>query len=388
MVRKSSRKIGKIAALVGTEKIGVFKYPVPEVKEDAMLLEVAEAGICGSDLHFYRHPELYDYMKLPTVLGHEVVGRIVETGSKASEVIYVFNGLLEEGDKAVVLGASFCLKCWWEITFGAPLRTICLNRPKVHLGCDDWPHFIGGFADYLYVKPGSFMIKVPEDMPWEKAVLTQPFTTAIRAVEKAMSLPAWLYGVTIPFDGVVVVLGSGTQGILTAAATRIVGAKKIVMTGWPSHRLKLAEKLGVVDETFDISKTTMEERVKEVKEISKNKLGVDVVFECAGAPEAFKEGLKMLRPYGILVSLGNVELDRTIEFSPAQITLNNIIVYGINNAPPQYLMKALNTINKHDEIPFDKIVTHKFQVEETQKAFEAAARQEGLKIVVTGPAER
>lgn len=82
------------------------------------------------------------------------------------------------------------------------------------------PYFTGGFGDYLLLGPGSWIWKIPDDVPWEAAVLTEPFSMGIRAVERALSLPSWKNEQTMAFGGTVAVLGAGAIILIGAPAAR------------------------------------------------------------------------------------------------------------------------------------------------------------------------
>jgi len=383
---------GKLVQIIGKNQIEVFEQKLPEVKDDGIIMEVGLAGICGTDLHIIENADRKEFKsELPITLGHEVAGRIVKMGRKANEVM-LCDSPLKEGDKIVIYVFLPCNNCWWDKKFGSDHTLICEDpRPGYFSHSDKWPYFVGGWGEYMYVQPGTWIWKIPEDMSFEMAVLTEPFSMGIRAVEKALSLPAWKNMQTMSFGGVVAVLGSGAIGILTAIAAKIAGAGKVILSGGPQRSLQIAKEIGAADEIINIFETTPEERIEKVKKLSERGYGADVVFETAGVPDAFLEGLEMMRKLGTFVELGCLIDDgRTVSLNIArQIVQKDIALYGVVSQPPQEFTKSLKTMQIFkDRFDFARIITHKFPIENAEEAVSLAKdpHNKGIKTTFTGKA--
>lgn len=243
----------------------------------------------------------------------------------------------------------------------------------------------------MYIQPGTWIWKVPEEMPFEMAVLTEPFSMGIRAVEKALSLPGWKNMQTMAFGGTAVVLGSGAIGIFTAIAAKIAGAGKVILSGGPHKNLQLAKKIGAADEVINIFETSAEERIEQVKQMSEGGYGADVVFEAAGVPEAFLEGLEMTRKLGTFVELGCLIDDgRTVPLNIAKhIVQKDITLYGVVSQPPQDFSKSLKTMEIYgDRFDFSRIVTDIFPLDDVKEAVDRAMdpHNKGIKIAFQGKA--
>jgi len=383
---------GKLIQVVGKNQLEVFEQELPEVKDDGILMEVGLGGICGTDIHIMANADSEPWKSgLPLNLGHEVVGRIVKMGKKAQESM-VCDDHLQEGDRVVICVFVPCGNCWWDRKFGADHTLICEN-PKLRYNtlADQWPYFVGGWGEYMYIQPGTWIWKIPDSMPFEIAVLTEPFSMGIRAVEKALSLPAWKNMQTLSFGGVAVVLGSGAMGILTALAAKIAGAGKVILSGGPEKSLRIAREIGAADEIIDIFHTTGAERLKKVRELSEGGYGADVVFGAAGTPEAFLEGLEMMRKLGTFVELGCLIDDgRTAAINVAKhIVQKDITLYGVVSQPPQHFTKSLRTMDRYrDRFDFSRIVTDIFPIDKVQEAIDIAKDQhhKGIKIALFGKA--
>ena len=253
------------------------------------------------------------------------------------------------------------------------------------------PHFLGGWADYFYVQPGSWFWKIPDEIPDEAAVLTEPFSIGIRGVEKAMSLPGWKNEQMLAFGGVVAVLGTGAIGVLTALAARIAGAGTIILLGPCSYSLNLARQMGIADHTINTRESSAEERIAEVRSLGRGGLGADVVFGAAGRPDAFVQGLEMLRKAGTTVEMGNfLEMNQTVPLDVARlITRKELILYGVANQPPQYWEKALRTMaSTRNAYDYSRLVTRMFPLEDYEQALRAGDDYEtrGIKLALSGVA--
>ena len=380
----------KLVRVVGKNRIEVSEEELPEVKADSILIKVELSGICGTDLHILENADSERFKgKLPMTPGHEVTGTIVRIGSKANEAM-ICGPSLKEGDRIVIYVFLPCNNCWWDTKFGVNHTLVCESpRPGYFFPSDRWPYFIGGWGEYMYIQPGTWIWKIPKDMTFEMSVLTEPFSMGIRAVEKALSLPAGKNMQTMGFGGVVAVLGSGAIGILTALAAKVAGAGKVILSGGPQESLEIAKAIGAADETINIFETTPEERIERVRKFSEAGYGADVVFEAAGVPSAFIEGLEMTRKLGTLVELGCLIDDgRTVALNVArQIVQKDITLYGVKSQPPQDFTKSLRTMEVlAGRFDIARIVTHKFPIEEAQKGIDLAMdpRNKGIKIVFAG----
>lgn len=382
----------KLVRVLGKNRIEIFEEELPEVKDDGILMEVGLTGVCGTDLHILENADSEQFKgKLPMTPGHEVTGRVVRMGSKANDTM-ICDASLKEGDRIVIYVFLPCNNCWWDTKFGVNHTLVCESpRPGYFFPSDRWPYFIGGWGEYMYIQPGTWIWKVPQAMPFEMSVLTEPFSMGIRAVEKALSLPAGKNMQTMGFGGVVAVLGSGSIGILTAIAAKIAGAGKVILSGGPRKSLEIAKEIGAADETINIFETTPEERIGRVRRSSEGGYGADVVFEAAGVPSAFLEGLEMTRKLGTMVELGCLIDDgRTVALNVArQIVQKDITLHGIKSQPPQDFSKSLRTMEiARDRFDITRIVTHKFPIEEAEKGIALAMdpRNKGIKIVFMGNA--
>ncbi len=373
----------KALVLEDIGKLKLKEYPRPVIGEGAILLEMTLCGLCGTDIHLYGGNMKIPY---PVIPGHEFVGKIKELGERA-EKFEVKGQLLTEGDLvAVVPGTNaFCGNCYF-CRFMPHKPTYCTNRRVmgVNLTSDTPPHLLGGWAEEIYVDAIHYWVyKVPEDMPEEVAVLAEPMAVSCRAFERAYSP-----GVPTSGDGFgpgdsVIVQGVGPIGLLAIATAKIAGSGNIIAIDMVDERLMMAEKLGA-DHLIDMRQfVDLDSRVNEVKRLT-NGLGADVVIECAGVPAAFKEGIELTRRGGRFVEVGHYTDPGNIEINPHTICMKDIDILGSWAYPPTQFDTALQLLRRGmEDLPLDKIITHKFKIVDAKKSIETVKKQKGIKMAIT-----
>ena len=176
----------RACVLVEPGKIEIQNFDIPEVAEDSALLKVESCGICGTDKHILLgHSPTAPF---PFVAGHEFIGTIVKLGKKASEVMAVFGGPPQEGDRVAIAPASMpCGRC--DFCLNMPQRpSFCPNRFVYGLtSTKKHPPMFGGYSEYVCLYPRTYVFKLPKNMSMKRAVLMEPVATALRAVERAYS---------------------------------------------------------------------------------------------------------------------------------------------------------------------------------------------------------
>ena len=319
------------------QEFAIREYDVPDPHPTALVIKQELAGICGTDLHNWQNGFDRD-----TVLGHENVGTIVGMGRDVT-TDYLGNKV-QEGDRIIFRPG----------TDGNEGAYGFYYEP------DQPPHFVGGFADYIYLgKRGTQFIKT--SLPPEVAVLTEPFTVGVHAVIRGQ----------IEFGDTVVVQGSGAIGLVTTICAKVSGAGKIIVVGGPAARLELARKYGA-DVVIDIEKVTAaEERTELVLAETTQGRGADRVFECAGFLPATPEGLGYLRKGGIFVEVGHFVDMGTLEFNINQsLMVRNCRLEAIWGSGNEHFVRAMPILEKL-EFPYAEMVSHILPLEQVQAGFQA-----------------
>jgi alcohol dehydrogenase/L-iditol 2-dehydrogenase len=248
--------------------VEIREIPKPTIGDDDVLLEVANVGVCGSDLHQWTADHSWP-VNYPVVLGHEFGGHIIETGKNVD--------LWKEGDRVVSETAAI----------------IDVNNPLSKQGLYNLDPSRKGFgygvngAMTRFVKvPARCLHKVPDRLPFEQACLTEPCSVAYNAVVMNSNIK--------PGDRVIV-LGPGTIGILCAAMAKLCGAEVAVVGLENDHiRLKIAQQYGC--ETIVGKASTWAQQ--------QDGLGVDCVIDAAGVSATLQMALELVRPNGQITKVG------------------------------------------------------------------------------------
>jgi threonine dehydrogenase-like Zn-dependent dehydrogenase len=220
-----------------------------------------------------------------------------------------------------------CGRCYYCVHY--PERANKCLTPVYYgryLGFDKPPHLWGGFAEYVYVDldmlPGTKIYKLPDDMPLRLGSLSEPLTSCIRALNRAVRAGGFSWGDTV------VIQGSGPIGILAIAAAQEMGAGRVICVGAPEEpRLKLACKFGA-QATVNIEEVTdVQQRIARVRDIVGG-FGADLVMDCSGHPSAGPEGIEMLRDGGTYVEMGQFTDSGSIATSWHRICAKDLNVLG------------------------------------------------------------
>lgn len=368
----------KYAVVSEPGRVEIRECSMPEPEKGDMLAKVLMAGVCGTDVHlvYSKKPFPWREPRYPFRIGHEWVGSIYAMGKEFIKED-AFGNQLKEGDRIVAYPSTWaCGSCYACRILLQP--NLCL-RPAFRRSL---PDSMSAFSEFFYIPEGSVIFKIPDSIPTEVAVLTEPMAVALRAIERAFAP-----GVPDRFQGMgpgksMVVLGSGTIGVLLVILGKISGAYPIIVIGGPENRLKLCRKFGA-DMTICISDVPEEERVNKVTDATLRGLGADIVFEVAGVPSAFVDGIRMTRPGGTLVEVGHYTDRGTVPLNPLDICKKDIQIFGCWGYGPQQFGEALRIFESRiGDIPFSEIVTHRFPLNDLQNAIETAKEQSCVKAVI------
>lgn len=372
----------KTVTLVAPGELAIVEQEQPRLEPDQMLLRVDMAGICATDLEVLDLRKPFPCMDLayPFACGHEFVGTIVEMGPRAPR--QSLNGQpLAVGDRIMTSWpmTNYCGRCYYcRILFQPQL---CVGSPEVPTS----QAVGGGWAEYYQMPPGLPVLKLPNGMSFEVGVLTEPMAVSIHALDRAHEP-----GVPARFEGfgagaTAVIQGAGTIGLLITAMAKIGGATNIIVVGSRARRLDMARRFGA-DHIIDIQEMqSPEERARRVRELSPFGEGADVVFEAAGKPAAFTEGLDMVRRGGTYVICGAVAGERTINLNPAVLAYKEIRLLGSWGNPPSSYARAIEVLHAYRKtMPFDQMITHRYPLSQLEEALAMARNHdESVKVVLT-----
>ena len=372
------------ATLVAPGELVLRRFPYPSTLEPgAVLVKMLASGICGTDKHTFRgETEQYagtDHARstpFPIIQGHENVAVVVEIGDGGA---VVFDGSpLSVGDRVVPAPNRACGKC--EFCRGDFPYYFCrdLENYGNSLTCADPPHLFGGFAEYMYLRPGTPVFKVPMGLPDEVAVLTELF-----AVTHSLDLAA-----RMPRPGgfragdTVAVIGVGPVGVVHVAKAALLGASRVIGVDRFDARLSIASDLGATDCVVAADGTNV---AGEISRLTEGR-GVDVVVDATGHPSSFETAMSVLRDGGTLLEVGAFVDLGPVGLNPADLLGRNLTLVGVAGEDARAYDATLAMLAaNYRRVPFHRAVTHTFPLSRAAEAMQTAlAAGDAMKVVI-GP---
>ncbi|MEU6147093.1 L-idonate 5-dehydrogenase [Streptomyces sp. NPDC047081] len=330
----------------GQGDLRVEELTAPAPGPGQALVAVRYGGVCGSDLHYWRHGGVGDFrLREPMVLGHEVVGTVVSYGAGASGPV--------PGTAVAVHPATPCGVCP-ECADGR--RNVC--RDTRYLGsAARFPHVQGGFAAQVVV-PAEQLRAVPVGLDLRRAALAEPLSVALHAVRRAGEVAGRH----------VLVTGAGPIGCLVVAAARAAGAARVTVTDLLPEALRYARAAGAdtvvrADDPDDAGWPSE----------------VDVAVEASGVAAGLDTCLRLVRRGGVVVQLGMLPPGQS-PFAGNLVVSREIELRGAFRFDAEF-DAALDLLAA--EPSFDALVSAVVPVREAESAFALAAdRGRSCKVLI------
>ena len=362
-------KTARVAMLTQLEKFELKEYPIPPLGDDDILVKVEGCGVCGTDAHeFKRDP----FGMIPVALGHEGTGEIVAMGKNVKKDSA--GKPLNIGDKVVT---CMIFKDNPDITM------FDLNKQNVGgadvygLLPDDDIHHNGWFADYIFVRKGSSIFNV-SDLDLDSRILIEPCAVLIHAVERAKTT-----GI-LKFNSRVVVQGCGPIGLICIAILRTMGIENIVAVDGDEKRLAFAKEMGA-DNSVNFKNFKGQEELAKGVEAAFGGYLADFAFQCTGSPVGHANIYKFIRNGGGLCELGffinggDATINPHFDICAKEITTVGSWVYTLRDYATTFdFLKRAKAIG----LPMEKLITHRYPLEEINEALKTNLAMQGLKIAV------
>jgi threonine dehydrogenase-like Zn-dependent dehydrogenase len=326
----------------------------PRIKDPGdVIVKVEQTAICGSDLHVYHGRE--SGLDEGTVMGHEFTGEIVDLGKAVKNH--------SKGDKVVSPFSTNCGQCYF-CDIGLTAR--CVNG-QLFGWVEGGMGLHGAQAELVRVPyADSTLVQIPEGIDSKHALLAGDIlSTGYFCAENAEIRPGGLY----------VVIGCGPVGLLTIMAAFEQGAQHIVAIDNVNARLEMANQLGAVAWHLN------ENPVLYILEKTHG-IGAEAVMEAVGSPGAQDLAIKLVRPGGIISTVG-VHTSHDFSFSPSDAYDLNL-TFKIGRCPARYYMDILMPKLLDWRWDLDKIISHELPLKEGPRAYEIFDRKEdnALKILL------
>jgi len=366
----------RAATLVAPRTYEIRDYPFPtELEPGAVLLRMTASGICGTDKHTYRGEtvqykgtEMERTTPFPIIQGHENLG-VVEAVGPGGALAHDGRPLLP-GDRVVPApnrACGVCRNCQRNDPY-----YLCRNLENYgnSLSCTEAPYLFGGWSEYLYLRPGTPMFRVPDDLPDDVAVLTEIFAVT-HSLERVAALRR--PGGFLPGDTVAVV-GVGSLGMSHLVKAALMGAGRVIAVDKSPKRLALAQRLVGAD-TVLVEKTVTGEDPDvraQVLDLTGGE-GADLVVNATGFPGSFALATTLVRDAGSILEVGAFVDMGAEAFNPAQICGRSLNIVGTGGEDVQAYAGTLALLTRHQSsISFAEMVSHVFRIADAQQAMETS----------------
>jgi putative phosphonate catabolism associated alcohol dehydrogenase len=360
-------RTGKAAVYEAPNTPFILKeFPVRPTRRGEVLVRVTMSTICRSDIHSYegRRPN-----PCPGILGHEIIGTIEEIGQGIEKDMR--GDPLKVGDRITWSEYFFDGQCYYREVLDMPQKCHGVRKYGHDLAEED-PHFLGGFAEYCYILPGTWILKLPDDLSDEEATPLNCGVATMASVTEAAK---------IGLGDAVVIQGLGLLGLYGAAMAKARGARCVIGLDAVASRLQIAKKFGV-DHTIDVACIGAKSAIEQVRNLCPPD-GADAVIEVCGVPDVIPQGLQMLRTGGRYVLGGLVNPDANVTIDANMLVKRWITMRGIHNYHPRHLIQALEFVMANrNRFPFKEIVDSKFALRDLDDAFKKASERRVLRAAI------
>ena len=328
----------KVATWRGEANFTIDEAPDPVPEAGQVVVKVDTVGICGSEVHmtqglFPGEP--------PRILGHEFSGVVVETGAGIDSSV--------RGRGVVAIPTwvcGDCAGCW------AGMRNIC-----------EAPLRTFGLAEYA-VMPEYNALEVPADLDLETAAIMEPSSCCLSGLEMF----------EMPQDAVVLVIGAGVMGLMTAAFAKLRGARTVVVSEPIESRRNIAAQMGA-DQVIDPTSDDLEGLIMDLTD----GLGAHVVCEAVGTPALVGQAIRLTRPRGNLQLVGVNPAGSALPADLFDLHFREITIRGAFGGGESY-QRALDLLPQVPAV--DQVVTSSYPLEQVHEAFEEASNPAGIKVAI------
>ena len=327
--------------LHGIHDLRVESVPAPGAPgPDQARIRINQVGICGSDVHYWEHGRIGDFIvREPMILGHECAGTVAEVGSNVKH--------LKTGDRVA-------------LEPGVPRLSTSISHYYMKRGeynlCPDIFFFAtppdhGSFCDYVN-HPADFCFKLPEGVSLEEGAMIEPLSTGIYSARVA----------PVTMGDTVAITGAGPIGLMNLLAVRSAGAANVIISDTVPERLKVARRIGATRTVTG----SAEELKAAAREMTEGR-GADVCIEAAGHPTALNACIAAARPGGVVVLIGMPAGDT------ATINVNDLIIREVKLRP---IFRYNNTfptgvqLLASGKVDVKPLISRRFQLAEVPQAFE------------------
>jgi L-iditol 2-dehydrogenase len=300
------------AVLYGKEDLRIERLPVPVAGAGEIVVRVAAALTCGTDLKVYRRGYHAKMLKPPIQFGHELAGTVEKVGGGVTQ--------FRTGDRVVALNSAPCDQCYY------------CKHGQQNL-CDDLLFNNGAYAEYIRI-PARIVEKntlhIPEGVPFEHAALTEPLACVVRGLEE-----------TNPQQGdSIAVIGAGPIGLMFMHAAQLAGLHVIAVVK-RDEQVEAAKTFGAEGV---VQITAVQDVIAAVRALTPGGRGVDIAVEAVATPAAWQQAIEMVRKGGTVNFFGGCAAGTKVELDTNRLHYNDITLKATFHHTPGTARRAFDLI--------------------------------------------
>lgn len=342
-------------------------YSIPELSnENEAIVEISLSTVCGSDVHTWLGHRPFP---TPSILGHEMVGKIIQLGKKLTHDF--LGNSLSLGDRITWSMTASCGNCYYCKIAKLPQKCTKLFKYG-HVNSDESPHFTGGYAKFVNIVNGSYIFKIPNDLSDKEVV---PLMCA------GATITSGLDAVNFSQCDYVVVQGCGALGLYACAFSKELGAKTVISIDIDEKRLELSKEFGA---DITINPNVEKDIISKIREITEGR-GADYAIEVAGIPKVISDGIQFLRIGGTYILLGAIYPGNEVTLDSSTIITKCLTISGRHNYDAIHLKNAIALVRQSkNKYPYEKIVgpIFEFTKDGLEKAFHSLNSKESLRPAI------
>ena len=368
----------RAVTLEGKGLLTLKDYPYPELQKGCAIIKMEYSGICGTDKHSFEgffEQKGGRPIPLPVIQGHENVGIIEEI---EGELLDHDGNKLKVGDRVVPAPNISCGKCYACRNNRPYYFCECKLDYGNNIGAGEPPHIFGGWSEYLYILPGSHLFKYPDSLDPRFGVYIEPMSVTA-CLDKARQWSSeWE-----PFRSgdTVAILGTGPIGLFHLIKANLMGAGKLISIDPSKFRISIARDFGA---THIINSDQKEEIKDHIKNITDN-VGVDLVVDCSGVAEGFGIALELIREGGMVIEVGIFSNSHEIPINPhTHILEQSARVMGVGGDEISQYYPSVKLLERTiDKLPWEKIISHEYKIENVHEAMDVAMSENSMKVILS-----
>lgn len=343
------------AQFYGPMDIRMEHHSVPRPGMGQVVVQIAAATTCGTDLKSYKrgHPVLFPHTPAP--FGHEMAGIVSELGKGVTR--------FSEGDAVVIANSAPCMRCFY------------CDKKQYSL-CEDPLFLNGAFAEYVLVPERIVRLnlyKLASTIPPIAAALTEPLACALHGIDACQ----------LEEGQSVAVLGCGPLGLLLIALANLRGVR-VIASGHEEERLSLARHYGA-HVTLNVSGMSFEEQREAMLAQTEGQRGVDVAIEAVGTPETWQLAASVTRRGGLVNFFGGCASGTRVSLDTFPLHYGELRTMGVFHHTPTYFAQALELI-ENNRIDVQALITARLPLSQLLRAFDLLLHRQGIKYALIPPA--